>query len=165
MKVRTLLACAGMLLTLAFGIAACGDDEGNANAGGGGRSADADSASTDVPKGWVEGKTPRGLADVAERLEDAGYTTSSPKGPRAQMLRVRMQEGGSVYVLLPDEPPSEREVASATKNSKGKLRAEIVGSKVFFANSGNLPLQAKAKLTEAQLDEFDKIVSLGRGGG
>jgi hypothetical protein len=165
MKARTLLACVGTLFALATGIAACGNDDPNAGSGRArsGETSTGSAVAVDVPKGWVEGKTPRGLEEIAQRLQDAGYTTSSPKARRAQILRVRMREGGSAYVIKPEDPPRERDIAQTNSSSKGRMRAAIVGSRVFFANSGNLPLEGKDKLSDAQLGEFEEIIALGRG--
>jgi hypothetical protein len=171
MKVRTLLACAGMLLALAFGIAACGDDDG----AGGGEDGAASPSSTrssatlapdEVPDGWVAGKVPPRLAEIGRRLEDAGYTISSLEDrERDQALRVGMREGGSAYVLPKQRDTTKRLLARTERDSKGNLRVELIGSNIYLANSGPMPLSGEEKLTDAQRDEFEKIVSIATGEG
>jgi hypothetical protein len=155
MKMRTSLACASVLMALAAGgIAGCGDDDGAA----------VKSAPTAVPKGWVADKVPARLEDEGERLEEAGYTTSSPKGGSATpIVRVGMRAGGSAYVLVKTKETGAKQIAQANRQYKGRLRAELVGGNVYIASSGKNLFEGRKKLTRAQLAEFEEIVALGTG--
>ncbi|MGB2711815.1 MAG: hypothetical protein WBC33_09895 [Conexibacter sp.] len=161
MKLSRLLCCAAALAALSVGVTACGGDDAATS-----KSTTTTAAKKKKSDGlaiWVN-RVPPQLSEVGGRLQDAGYTVSSPKGqPDAPAVRVLMRAGGSAYVIVPSRKVSSKQVAEQVKSAKGRMAVQAVGRDVYLASSGLDPLPTKKKLTTAQLTEFEQIVAIGSG--
>lgn len=164
MSASKLLGCCAIVFALAVGVVACGEDAPTAQTQTAATAAQRGSERND-PR-WGKAEIPAALADVAERLEAAGYTPQATPSRDVAYIRVLMNEGGAAFVGIKPDALTDKEVAQTTKQSRGKLAAELAGENFFVANAGGKNvLDVKAALSDAQLSEFHEIVAAGSGQG
>lgn len=181
MRVCKLLCGLAATLALLVGVTACGGGSVTATQGAatadGTTEAAATSSTTSTgptakrapPARWEEGKTPKALTAVGDRLTQAGYTPVSKSSSNPELVRVTMHAGAWAYVLVRPKDTTAaamaRSIRQLNSNSRGRLVATIVGDDVYVGSSGDELLNAKRKLSEGQVAEFHQIVAAASGQG
>lgn len=160
MGIARVVSCCAVACALAMGIVGCGD---GGTTGTGDSAAQTTGAAGGRGAQWT-GPVPAAFADIGQRLEDAGYEPGSAKDSKPTkanpgFIRVLMHEGAATFVGPLSKGTTKKTLAQTVKGSEGKLAAEIVGSNIYVASSGENLLDARAKLTDEQIAEFHEIVA------
>jgi hypothetical protein len=160
--VARLLGCCALAFALATSVAACGDSGGGSGANAS-KAATTASAKSDPYK---TGALPAELADIGERLDDAGYDAAWKRPARSAvgLVRVAMKAGGYAFIST---PLPKRTLADGVRDGKPKLSAkgrvlsQVLHRQLFAAsNAEDIFGVTKKKLSSAQKAEFNEIVGL-----
>jgi hypothetical protein len=159
MRVVRLLAWGAIAVALAVGATACGDETTTTG------QTTATRKASEVA--WRDAPPPPALADVGQRLREAGYAVALSERKQSEpWMRVEMRAGGWTFVGRPRRPISRRQADASLKTTKGRIAARVAGGNVYVASVGADILSGikKRALSDAQLAEFAEVVAAGSGG-